>query len=371
MSTYHANWAQAQPLTTIRHERLLPVPGEVLVHTGDLVGPDQVLARCQLPGKIWAVDVSRSLGVRREEANQYVRHGVGDPVRDGDLLAERDRGLGLLGRRCRAAVDGEVIALQHGVVFVRAGATMFELRAQIPGRIVDVIPEQGVTISAVGALVRGLWASGGVASGSLRVMVDAPDDPLTAGAFEAEDPVYGASDGQARCRQCLVVGGSIRDKETLEKAEAAQVSGLVVGAVDADLCPLLEAVPYPVLVTEGAGVRAMAPETFALLEANKGRMGTIITDPRSGWQREYPELFIPLDADQDMASQNHIHAPLELGSRVRGLRDPFQGMAGKIVNLPVLPQVVGDSGIKSLVAQVEWGDGQVATTPLANLQVAH
>lgn len=368
MPTYHANWSL--PLTAIQHKRLLPIPGEVLVQVGDLVEPDEIVARCQLPGKIWAADVSRSLGVNREEANQYMRHAAGDSVRAGDVLAERDRGLSLLGRRCKAALDGEIIALQQGVVFVQPGAIMFELRAQIPGRIVDVIPGRGVSISAIGALVRGLWASGGEASGSLRVVVDAPDEPLTTGALETEDPVHSASDDQAPCSQCVVVGGSVRTKATLERAAAAQVAGLVVGSIDANLYQWLEALPYPVLATEGFGELAMDPATFALLEANKGRTGTIITDPRPGWEREYPELFIPLDADQNVASQRQILAPLELGVRVRGLRAPFHGASGKIVDLPVLPQVVGDSRIRSLVAQVEWDDGELATIPLANLQVA-
>jgi hypothetical protein len=52
----------------------------VLVNPGEVVGPADVVARCQLPGKVLVVDVSRSLKVQREQAAKYIRKAVGESV---------------------------------------------------------------------------------------------------------------------------------------------------------------------------------------------------------------------------------------------------------------------------------------------------
>lgn len=360
MPIYYSVGAQSLPLTTIQRELILPVPGEVLVQPGDGVEAGDAVARCQLPGKVWVADVSQALGISREKAVQYVKQNVGDLVQANDVLAEREGRFGWSSRRCQAAVNGQLVAIQHGAVLVEAEATTLELRSQIAGRVTDVVPERGAVISAVGVLIQGVWGSGGEITGLLRVLVDEPNRPLTAESFE--------TDYHARWRQVLAVGGTIMDEAALEKAVEAKIAGLVVGSVDAGLRPRLEELPCPVLVTEGFGALAMRPEAFTLFEANEGRSATVSADRQSRWESEPPKVFIPLDAAQGMVPQDPNPRPVQVGMRIRGLRAPYQGAAGTVLELPASPQRV-DSGIKLPVAAVELDGGELAAIPLANLEV--
>jgi len=366
MPTYYSVGAQSLPLTTIQRELVLPVPGEVLVQPGDGVDAGDAVARCQLPGKVWVADVSQALGISRERAVQYVKQNVNDLVQANDVLAERENQFGWPSRRCQAAVNGQLVAIQHGAVLVEAEATTLELRSQIAGRVTNVVPERGAVISAVGVLIQGVWGSGGETTGLLRVLVDEPDRPLTAESFER--------DYHGRWRQVLAVGGTIMDEAALEKAVEAKIAGLVVGSVDAGLRPRLEELPCPVLVTEGFGALAMRPEAFTLFQANEGRWAlestaaTVSADRQSRWESEPPKVFIPLDAAQGMVPQDPNPRPVQVGMRIRGLRAPYQGAAGTVLELPASPQRV-DSGIKLPVAAVELDGGELAAIPLANLEV--
>ena len=107
---YYPMETQIAPMTTIRRERLLPVRGQVLVQPGDLVGPQDVVARCEVPGEIRMLDVSRGLKARRDRVGKLVRVAEGDTVQAGDLLAAP---WGLLGsfRKCRSPLSGQVVEL--------------------------------------------------------------------------------------------------------------------------------------------------------------------------------------------------------------------------------------------------------------------
>ncbi len=368
MLTYYPAGVQSLPLTTIRRELLLPVPGEVLLLPGDGVEAGDTIAHCQLPGRVWVADVSLALGIKREEVAQHVRQNVGDLVQANDVLAERESRFSWRSRLCQAAVDGQVVAIRHGAVLVEAEATTLELRSPITGSVTKIVPERGAVISAVGTLIQGLWGSGGEAAGILRVLVDEPQQPLTAESFDADDAGSGPGDSHRYGHQALAVGGTIMDGAVLDKAVEAQIGGLVVGSVDAGLRPRLETLPCPVLVTEGFGALGMSHKAFTLLQANEGRSAAITADDQSGWKSKRPQVFIPRDAAQDDEPQDPDPRPVQVGMRIRGLRAPYQGVVGAVLELPASPQRV-DSGIRLPVAMVELTGGELASIPLANLGI--
>ena len=343
-------------LTSVRVERLLPAQGEVLVAAGDWVEPSDVVARCQLRGGIQAVDVSKALGMPGDRAAKLVLKSVGDTVQDGDVLAESEPRLGVSRRRCTAPVDGRVTALRGGWILIESSSSTFELPATMKGQVTDVIPGQGVIITAVGTLIQGAWGSGGDAEGVLKVAVDRPHKPLLARYLDAS------------CNGTLLIAGRIVDRHAVAQAAEAKVRAIIVGSVAAELVPLLQSLPYPVLIAEGFGNLPMSQEVFALLRNSAGHEAILRTGPEARAGAKRPELFIPLKVDGGLPPETTGPASFQVGMLVRGLRAPYFGTTGTVVGLPALAQVM-ESGARLAVAEVErLRDGKVVHIPLANLE---
>jgi hypothetical protein len=342
------------PLITIRRERLLPVRGQVLVRPGEVVGPADVVARCQVPGEIRVVDVGRALKIRRERVDRYLRKAVDDPVQAGEVLAAPRGLLGRL-RSCRAPVDGQVLAARNGLILIEGMPVDFELRAHMKGQITNIMPDRGVVISTVGTLIQGVWGSGGEAEGVLKMLVDSPQKPLRARSIDVS------------CHGTLVVGGRILDEQTFEQAIEAKVRGIIAGSANADLRPALEALPFPVMLSEGFGTLPMSQHVFSLLNSNMGREAILNADTQTRWDVKRPEVIIPLRSEEEKTPEEHGPMPLEVGMHVRVARAPHRGAFGTVTRLPALPQTV-ESGARLPVAEVDLEDEGPVLIPLANLE---
>jgi hypothetical protein len=308
-----------------------------------------------LPGEIRLVDVSRTLRVPRERAAKYLRKAEGDTVQAGEVLAAPGGLMGRLRQSCRAPVDGQVTIVRDGLVVIEAAATTFELRAHIAGQITNVMPNLGALITTAGALIQGFWGSGGEAEGVLKLVVDNPRKPLRARAIDVS------------CHGTLVVGGRIIDEEALEKAIEAKVRGIIVGSVTSEMCPFLESLPYPVLITEGFGTLPLSQQVFSLMQDNMGREAMISADVQTRQGIKRPELLIPMRTE-DIPPQQPEPVPIEAGVQVRVMRAPHLGATGTVADLPPLPQTV-ESGIRLPVAVVDLEDGESVRVPLANLEL--
>ncbi len=353
---YYPVESRITALTTIRRERILPAPGQVLVRPGEMVGPADVVARCQLPGAVRVVDVSRSLGIPRDQATRYVRKTAGDTVQVGDVLAAPRGPLGQLQKSCRSPVDGQVVEVRGNLILIEPAPTTFELRAHVMGQVTNVMPNWGVVISAAGTLIQGVWGSGGEAEGVLKMVVDSPEKPLRGRSIDVS------------CHGTVVVGGRLLDGEVFEQAVEARVRGVILGSMNADLRPPVDALPFPVLITEGFGTAPMSQYVFSLLQASAGREVMVSADTRTHWGAKRPEILIPLRAEDEMPQEESDLRPLTVGDRVRALRAPYLGAMGTVTSLPERPQVV-ESGTQLLVAEVDMEDGEQALIPLANLEL--
>jgi hypothetical protein len=241
-------------------------------------------------------------------------------------------------------------------VLIEAAATAFELRAHVAGQVTNVMPNRGAVISTSGTLIQGTWGSGGEAEGVLKAVVDNPQRPLRARSIDVG------------CHGTLIVGGRILDEEALEQAVEARVRGVIAGSVNADLCPFLESLPFPVLITEGFGALPMSPYVFSLLQANVGREAMLSAEVQGRWGARRPELLIPLRAEEERSPQESEPVPLTVQARVRVARAPHQGAMGVIADLPPVPQVV-ESGVRLPVAVVDLEEDETVRVPLANLEL--
>jgi hypothetical protein len=166
----------------------------------------------------------------------------------------------------------------------------------------------------------------------------------------------------------LVAGGRLQDEQTLEQAVEARVRGIIAGSVNAELCPFLQSLPFPVLITEGFGSLPMSQRAFSLLQANMGREAILNADIQIRRGVTRPEVFIPLRAEEDHSPEEPRPLPLQVGAQVRVLRAPYQGMIGTIVDLPALPQRV-ESGAWLPGAMISPEEGEPVFVPLANLEI--
>ncbi len=343
-------------LTSIRRERLLPLVGEIVAAPGDEVQATDIVARCQFPVNVHAVDVSRELGIARDIAAECISTKAGETVRVDQIIATSPGSTGVEGGECRSPVEGRVLEMRGGIVLIQT-ETAFELLAGIRGVIASVVPNRGVIVSTQGALVQGLWGSGPEVVGNLTVPLDGPHEPLRSEHVDAT------------CERTLLVAGRILDRAVFERAAEVRVGGIVVGSASADLIPWLRSLPFSIMVTDGFGSFPMSDPTFSLLRSHAGLEATLCAEVRTPEGAGRPELLIPKPDASEQPADAPGPIPLREGMRVRGLRQPYLGMMGTVRALPSNAYLV-ESGARLPVAEVELEpEGGTVLIPVANLEI--
>jgi hypothetical protein len=344
----------------------------VLVNTGDCVHSDQAVARAELPGKVYPLNLANQLGVAPDEIKEYLIKKEGDAVQTDEILAENKPLIKWFKTEIRSPVTGKVESLSTvtGQVLLREPPRMLELLGYVDGTIVEIYPNQGVTVEARCSLVQGIFGIGGETSGELVVAVTSPDEALL--------PAHLKPDMKGK----IVVGGSFLSAETMAKAKELGVAGLVVGGIhDKDLRALLgydlgvaitgtERVGFTLILTEGFGTIPMAQKTFALLSDHAGEKASIsgATQIRAGVIR--PEIIIPQKAGSVAGVSTAIpeRGGIQIGDPVRIIRDPLFGKIGQVSALPSdLQKIPTESEVR--VLEVKFADGARAVIPRTNIEL--
>lgn len=110
--------------TLLRRERMLPIPGEVLVSKGQAVSPDTIVAKTEvLPGDPYVIDLNSELRLQltAQQVSQAMLKRVGERVKAGEPVAELARGRLQERHQVRSPVDGviEFISRAYGRVLIR------------------------------------------------------------------------------------------------------------------------------------------------------------------------------------------------------------------------------------------------------------
>ena len=357
---------------TIRRERRLPLKGEVLVDAGDPVRRDQVVARTELPGDVVSLNLVNHLGATPAELAGYMLKKEGESIQEGEPLAENRPFIKWFKTMVKSPVSGTVESISSitGQVILRKAPRPVEVLAYIDGTVAEVFPEEGVLVETRGAFIQGIFGVGGECWGELQVLVDAPEEPLTAGRIGPE------------CAGKIVVGGGLITHAVIEKARQTGAVGVIGGGMrDQDLRELLgydlgvaitgtEEIGLTVIVTEGFGEITMARKTFEILEECSGREASIsgATQIRAGVLR--PEIVVPEPegARQEGETGKSGQEGLKEGDELRVIRVPYFGRIGRVSALPAELREV-ESGAKVRVLEVEFEDGSRAVVPRANVEV--
>jgi hypothetical protein len=352
---------------------MLSLPGKVLVSTGETVRASQAVARAELPGKVYPLNLANQLSVAPDEIHEYLTKKAGDPVQKDEVLAENKPLIKWLKTEVLSPITGivETVSSVTGQVILREPPRVLELLGYIDGHVVEVIPQQGVAVETDCSLVQGIFGIGGETRGEIVIAVMSPDEALT--------PRHFAADMKGK----VVVGGSFISSDALARAKEVGVAGVVVGGIhDKDLRALLgydlgvaitgtEQVGFTLILTEGFGSIPMAGKTFTLLSAHAGQPASIsgATQIRAGVIR--PEIIIPKaagpSADHGMATVLQREG-IRIGDQVRTIRDPLFGKIGEVASLPSdLQKIQTESDVR--VMEVRFADGSTAMIPRANIEL--
>jgi hypothetical protein len=112
----------------------------------------------------------------------------------------------------------------------------------------------------------------------------------------------------------------------------------------------------------------MADRTWKLLVQHRGDIASVsgATQIRAGVMR--PEIIIPM-VDAPSSDDAHDVTPLEIGSLLRVIRQPYFGRIGRVVELPPELRPLESEALVRVLT-VEFADDSAnATIPRANVEL--
>lgn len=340
------------PLATIIRERTLPVAGKVNVHVNQRVSPTDVIAEASFAREHVLLDVARTFGVSPAAADKMIRVKEGDRLAQGTLVAE---GRGLFSHAIKAPRAGRVMIAGGGQVLMEVGDTRVELKAGLPGVVTRVLPERGVIIQTAGALIQGVWGNGRIDNGLMVSLLEKPDDILSADRLDVS------------LRGSVILGGHVRDVETLKVAAEMPVRGLILSSLLSPLIVPAYQMRYPIIVMDGFGAMPMNSAAFKLLTTNNKREVTVNAEHFDRYSGNRPEVIIPLPVSTEPAEPNDFEV-FAVGQTVRLRRPPNAGMIGSLSNLPAGLSTL-PTGVRAPAAEVKLENGETVLVPLVNLEV--
>lgn len=340
------------PLSTIRRERLLPVPGRVLVRQGQKVEPRGVIAEAAVAPEHLLLNVARSLGVSSKKAKSLIQRQVGEDIAEGDLIAGP---VGVTRRVLRAPVSGRIVLIRESKVMLQVEASPYQLQAGFPGIVIDLVADRGAVIETQGALIQGVWGNGQMDFGLMQSKLEAPDGKLTKDQLDVS------------LRGAVILGGYCDDPKALRNAADIPLRGLILSSMAASLVPLAAKLPFSVIVLRGFGFQPLDSASFKLLTSNQNRevaLNAVAFDRFAGTR---PEIIIPVPTAED-----HPH-PMEtedyaVGQKVRLIRATDMNSVGTIERIFEQP-VSLPSGLRAVAANITLENEKTVVVPLVNLEI--
>lgn len=359
------------PLTLIRKKRVLPIPGKVIVEKGKSVDASDVVAMAELPGKVYSINVANKLGITPSELRSYLLKKEGESVKKGEVVAETKSFIKFLRSSVESPITGTIESVSEitGQVLFREPPKVLSLKAYINGKVVKVEEGFGVEIETEGTFIQGIFGVGGETNGEIRVCVKAPEEELLPEDIKETD------------KGKVLIGGRHCSLEAIKKAIKVGASAIVVGGIhDRDLRQLLgydigvavtgnEQIGITIIVTEGFGQIKMADYTFKLLKAREGERASVsgATQIRAGVMR--PEIIISnAPRNMDVKRKDETKTLMEIGDRIRIIREPYFGLIGKVLKLPPEPTLIPTESYVRVV-EVELENGERVVVPRANVEI--
>jgi hypothetical protein len=368
MANAYTPGLKVTPFTHVRKTRRLPLVGTVMVKVGDTVSAQTIVARTDLPGKVYPVNVANQLSILPDELGEAMTKQIGESVAKDQILAETRSFFGVFRSEVKSPVDGTVESVSKvtGQVILRERPIPVEVSAYVQGTVVEEISGEGVVVEARGAFVQGIFGLGGEVYAPLRLIARAPDEVI--------DETRIGPDLMGK----IAIGGARLTLRALEKCIEVGAAGVICGGFAyQDIKELLgydigvaitgtEKLGTTLVVTEGFGSIAMARATYDLLAQHDGQAASMngATQIRAGVIR--PEVIIPLP-ESTRADHAAVDLGMEVGSPVRCIRAPYFGRIGVVASLPVeLVKMPSETMVR--VVEVKLDGGETILLPRANVE---
>ena len=356
----------------VQRKRILPIKGEVLVDKNEMVQAKQVIAETFMPGEVIPINISNLLSLPPKDIPECMLVKVDDEIKVGDTLAQTKGIFGFFKNSCQSKYKGTVETISDitGQVILRGAPHPVQVQGFLPGKVIEVLENQGVVIEKEVSFIQGIFGIGGETFGELKTVCDSHDQLLT------NDLV--TEDFKAK----IIVGGGRITADAVRKAIQIGVAGIISGGIDdQDLMEILgydlgvaitgtEKLGITVITTEGFGNIAMAERTFGLLKSHENAYASIngATQIRAGVIR--PEIIIGVEKQIEILKKDEkqLTGVLEINYPVRIIRDPYFGQIGKVSALPPEPHIL-ESGTKTRVLKVVFDNNEEVTIPRANVEL--
>ena len=340
------------PLTTIRRQRILPMPGRITVDLNHRVRSRDLIAEAQVSPRHLFVDVAKILGIDARDVARYLTRDKDERIEKGEVIAGP---VGIARRTVKAPSDGYIVAIVEGKILYGVRSDPFLLIAGIPGEVVHTDGSTSVTIETTGALIQGVWGNNQKDFGVMRIIGEGPRDRLLTDQLDSG------------LRGAVLIAGICDHPAPLYQASELSIRGLILGGLSAELIPIVERLPYPVVILEGFGPIPISPPAYELLSTSRGREAALDAQSPEPYNSQQPEVIIPLPVVNPVDLPEDI-VTLTPGVRVRATRAPHQGIVGTLER--VIPQTVNyPSGILAKSAIVDLDIFGRTNVPLANLEV--
>jgi hypothetical protein len=356
----------------------LPQAGDVLIRMGGRVEPEDVVAKAFVTPPPLAINVARALAIPPALVERAMRREVGNKVTQGEVLA-RTSPIG--GRTCSAPASGLITSVDptSGYVTISPDPEALELRANIRGVVMEVLPGEGVVIETPAAQVYGAFGIGNERNGVLRLQVTDPGE------------IIQAKDIDSRCAYAILIGGAGISAAALKQAVKEQVCGIIVGGIDEKELrtflgwanqnawktgsngwhlPNESAAADPgltLIVTEGFGERPMSSPIFDLLSAQDRQEAMLEGRTMLRRPMRRPRVVIPLMRSAG-AQLEPSRPQLRAGARVRLLNQAHLGQIAQVRAVANAPRRTA-SGIQATAVEVLREDGTIAWVPQTSVEV--
>jgi len=358
----------------LRVERLLSHPGRVLVQPGQIISADDIIGQIIPPGSFRIVNVAQVLGLSETQVRDepgieaFLLKKENDPVEKDDILAQVEGRFSFLGKVCKSPTAGRLAVIAGQWILIETNVDPQPVQALVPGRVVEIYPDQGIVIETTGAYVDAVFGFGGEAFGLLQSVSDdiqADIDQVDIDQVhtnQIEVPVSGQ-------KIILMAGGTISEA-AIRQAESASIAGFIVGSLDASLLEMDPPPSMPIIVTEGFGHRPMASDTWRILQSRLktstficGLMPSVTSPGKS-------VIIVPGRSADNRVGEEKDDPPaigrITIGSHVRNVREPDVMTWGQVSAIQDQPQITA-TDIAYAGADVHFPQG-IQFVPWFNLE---